>query len=291
MHKLIFWLSFLLFNNSFAQNTYVILDSATNEAIPFASISCKETGFFTLSDEKGEWTMPDSITCKAFLISCSGYKPVELFFPVKTVKLSPLVIQLQDVEIGGERENVAVDNIQKLNCSYGFSPEKFSTTYGAYLGNPVKKRGWVRELSFHVSSIHKPDLDVPVRIRFFEWNEKTQMPGEEISTSNLILKPSKKGWNKINLEKAYQDFPENGIVVAFELLSAGPSHYHEYKYRDKNRNKHTGKYYGWYLTASCCSDCEVKGFHYGADKWYLWNKIGGNSFWAPAVKLKMSYSK
>lgn len=289
MYKLFFWLFFLSFNYGFAQKTYLILDSATNEVIPFVSISCTEAGFFTMSNEKGEWRIPDSITCKTILVSCSGYKTIEISFLTKIIKLSPLVIQLNDVQIGGEKENAAVNNIQKLNCSYGFNPEKFSTTYGAFLANPVNKRGWVSELSFHVSSIHKPDLDVPVRIRFFEWNEKTQLPGEEISTTNLILKPSKKGWNKINLEQAYQDLPASGIVVAFELLSAGPSHYHEYTYRDQNKNRRTGKYYGWYLTASCCSDCEIKGFHFAGNKWTLWNKIGGNRNWAPAVKIKMNY--
>lgn len=291
MYRLIFWIFFLSYNNCLAQKTYLILDSATNEPIPYASISCKEARFFTMSNEKGEWKIPDSITCKTVLVSCSGYNPVETSFQTQTMKLSPLVIQLNDVEIGGEKEGVVIDNIHKLNCSYGFKPEEFSTTYSAYLSNPVKKRGWVKELSFHVSSFHKPDLDVPVRIRFFEWNEISQMPGEEISTGNLILKPSKKGWNKINLEKTYQDFPANGIVVAFELLTAGPSHYHEYTYRDQNKSKHTGKYYGWNLTASCCSDCEIKGFHFAGNKWILWNKIGGNRIWAPAVKLKMNYYK
>ncbi len=272
-----------------AQKKQRIVDSSTKGPIPYASVSCIETGYTTMANEKGEWMFPDSIRCKSVRVSCAGYNTVELIHGKDDIVLSPLIIRLTEVTVGSKKEEVSIDNIRKTECAFGFNPEKFSTTYGAYLPNSVKKAGSIKELSFHVSSFHKPDLDVPVRIRFFEWNEKTQMPGEEISTSNLILKPSKKGWNKINLEEAYQDFPENGIVVAFELLSAGPSHYHEYKYRDKNRNKQTGKYYGWYLTASCCSDCEVKGFHYGADKWYLWNKIGGNSFWAPAVKLKMSY--
>lgn len=290
--RLLFFLSLCFtYFTGIAQKRYSIIDSSTNEPIPYASVSCIETGFTTMANEKGEWFFPDSTSCKSIRVSCAGYNSVELIQGREVIVLSPFILRLTEVTVGGKKEEVNIDNIRKTNCSFGFNPEKFSATYGAYLPNPVNKAGWIKELSFHVSSFHKPDLNVPVRIRFFEWDETFQLPGKELSTNNFILKPSKKSWNKISFEKIYQEVPANGVVIAFELLSAGPEHYHEFTYTDKNKVKQKGKYYGWNLTASCCAECEILGFHYVGNKWFLWNKIGGNRNWAPAVKFKMNYYK
>lgn len=280
-----------LYSSGIAQKKNIIIDSVTKKPVPYATIICKQSGFTTMANDKGEWFFPDSTSCNLVNISCAGYTTAVQTQVRDVIILSPFVLHLADVIVGGRKEEIVMDNVQKTNCSYGFNPEKFSATYGAFLPNPLKKAGWIKELSFHVSSFHRPDLDVPVRIRFFEWNEITQLPGEELSKDNLILKPYKRGWNKINLEKTFQDFPTSGVVIAFELLSAGPEHYHEYTYTDKKGVKQKGKYYGWNLTASCCSDCEVKGFHYVGNKWILWKHVGGKLNWAPAVKLKIIHFK
>jgi hypothetical protein len=242
-----------------------------------------------MANEKGEWIFPDSVQCKTIMISCAGYHSITTFLATNTVVLSPFVVSLGEVEIGGKEKELNIDNVEKINCSYMFNPENFSVTYGSYISNPVGKSGWLKELSFHVSTVHPPDLDVPVRIRFFEWDADKLMPGKEISTRNFIIMPKKKHWNKIDISDLKQEIPANGIVVAFELISIGPEHYHTYTYMDMNKKKQTGRYYGWHLTASCCTDCEVQGFTFSNEKWRLWyNKTKANK-WAPAVKLKMKY--
>ena len=272
-----------------AQKVNVILDSLSRERIAYSSITCEQTGISIMSNAKGEWQVLDSLAnCKTFTISCAGY---ETKFNVKAgefIVLAPRIITLKPVLIGGKEKEIEYNNITKLNCSFIFDPEKRSTMYASYLPNTLGKTGSLTQLSFYVSNFHKPDFKVPVRIRFFEWDKVTQLPGKEISTQNLILYPKKKHWNNINLKHLEQEIPVNGIVVGFELISAGKEHYHTYTYIDQEKKNHTGVYYGWNLTASCCTDCEIKGFRLIEGKFssFTW---GVNKSWAPAVKLKMKY--
>ena len=279
----------LLYHSGFAQKKNLIIDSLTKEPIAYASIACNETGYSIMANEKGEWIFPDSVQCKTITVSCAGYKNGLAVSSLNVIVLAPQIINLQPIEIAGNGEEVSFNNLKELNCSYGFQPDKASAVFAAYLPNPLKKNGWVKQISFHVASIRKPDLDVPVRIRFFEWDEVSQLPGKEISTQNFIIKPKKKNWNNINIAKMNQEIPANGIVVAFELISSGPEHYHEFTYLDMEKKKHIGTYYGWYLTASCCTDCEIQGFTFHNEKWRLWYSKTKANKWAPAVKLKMKY--
>lgn len=283
------FLLLLLYHSGFAQKKNLIIDSLTREPVAYASIACNETGYSTMANEKGEWIFPDSVQCKTITVSCAGYKTNLAVSSINVVVLAPQIINLQLIEIGAKEQEISFNNLKELNCVYGFQPDKVSAVFAAYLPNPLKKNGWVKQISFHVATVHKPDLDVPVRIRFFEWDENNQLPGKEISTQNFIIKPKKRNWNSINVEKMNQEMPANGIVVAFELISAGPEHYHEYKYSDMEKKKHTGTYYGWYLTASCCTDCEIQGFTSHNEKWRLWSSKTKANKWAPAVQLKMKY--
>lgn len=277
-------------NFSFGQNKNLILDSLTKEPVAFASITCNEIGTSFMANERGEWVISDSLAfCVTVTVSCAGYKSKTIrISEVNKVLLSALVVEMPAVEIGSVETEVSVDNIKKLNCSYGFKPDLGSITYASFLPNPTNKHAWLTKLSFHVSTIHKPDMEVPVRIRFFEWDELTNLPGKEISTTNLIIKPQKKHWNTLALEKIKQEVPANGIVIAFELISAGPDHYHKYEYKDVHMGKLQGIYYGWFLSASCCHNCSMIGFSYVNNKWTPWNKVTGLN-WAPAVKIKMKY--
>lgn len=292
MNRAILFLFFFIVSHYdvIAQKKNFIVDSITKEPIAFATVVCNEAGTMLMSNEKGEYFFADSVTgCETVIISCAGYQTKKVKASARTVLLAPLIVDLPVVSVGSEKKESIFHNINKLNCSFGFIPDKFSVTHASFLPNPVGKSGWLKELSFHVSTFHKPDLEVPVRIRFFEWDETTQLPGKEISTTNLIIKPTKKNWNKLNLEKLKQEIPANRIVIAFELISAGPEHYHEYKYTDKQKQKHTGTYYGWNLTASCCTDCGITGFSFINNKWLLRKGTTRSNEWAPAVKLKMNY--
>ncbi len=284
-----FLLLFLLQSALFAQNTKLILDRVSKQPIPYATVTCTETGFATMANQKGEWIFPDSIHCKTVTVSCAGYEKLVVASTEQRIILSPLIVHLQEVQIGGKEEELLIDNIEKLNCSYGFIPEKISVTYASYIANPAGTSGWIKELSFHVSSFHRPDLDVPVRIRFFEWNEQQQMPGKEISAQNFIYYPQKKGWNKIDMRNLQQEIPADGVVVAFELISAGPEHYHHFTFKDAHQQKQIGRYYGWNLTASCCTDCSIKGFHMYQEQWLQPSVKTDQRIWAPAVKLKLKY--
>lgn len=275
----------------FGQQSFKVLDSQTAEAIPFATISDKCKSKFTLmSDKQGNFIIPDSIIkyCNEWTISCVGYESILNFVPakLKTVLMARKTLELAPVTIGTNKKYYEVSIAGNTSrCSYGFNPDFLSVIYATYVPNSTGKSGYISSLDYFVSNHHTPDFNVPVRIRFYQYDTISRLPGKEISNINLIVYPKKTKWNTVDIDSISQHFPAEGIVVAYELINAGSDFIHSYKVKtNEEKRKQTRFYYGWNLGVSCCNDCGNIGFSFFGNTWYV-----NQNKWAPFVRLKIMY--
>ena len=124
---------FLIFHSAFPQNTRaiskvkgVVIDSLTEEAIEFAPVYMKDNPKIgTLTDENGNFTLLLKDSSSTIVISCVGYKTVELPIRVGTlhileVKMQPNVESLNSIVVKPKKvkyrnkNNPSVELIQKV---------------------------------------------------------------------------------------------------------------------------------------------------------------------------------
>jgi hypothetical protein len=61
-----------------------------------------------------------------------------------------------------------------------------------------------------------PNLQIPIRLHWYEWNNDLRMPGKELTDSNIIVYPYKSGWNDFELPDKTIEFPK-GLDRVWDL--------------------------------------------------------------------------
>ncbi|HAH25644.1 MAG TPA: hypothetical protein DCL77_18120, partial [Prolixibacteraceae bacterium] len=136
----------LLFNpTADAQNDITfkgrVLDSATNQPIPFATIEVPKSGTGVVTNEHGEFNyhIPQSFENERVQISCLGYKKIQFNVAelkqgvLNNYKLEPEVQQLPEIEIKGMKGTPAVEIVNKAIRNIGKNyPKSKTLLYGYY---------------------------------------------------------------------------------------------------------------------------------------------------------------
>lgn len=146
MNKRLFFVGFilsmlLLSIQSFAQITKVrgtVKDSETNEPIPFANVSFKNSTIGTITNTDGEYFLESRTYYDSLIISFVGYKPQTLFikknqFQQVHIKLEPDVYKIDEIVVKPS-ENPAHPILRNIIANKNkHNPRKFdSYTYKLY---------------------------------------------------------------------------------------------------------------------------------------------------------------
>lgn len=131
----VFWtLSFLCGHFMFAQNlTSTVVDSATRQPVPYATVILKKKGVITNEEGKFSFLMEENIDATdSLFISCIGYESIGRplkEFTGNTIVLSPKAIELREVIVSNKNYTpeeileIVEENIGK-NYKHGFTKKR-----------------------------------------------------------------------------------------------------------------------------------------------------------------------
>lgn len=71
-------------------------------------------------------------------------------------------------------------------------------------------------------------VQIPVRLRWYEWDNDARMPGKELTDTSIIVYPYKQGWNEFEMPDKTVPFPKDWIVFGFEFIYP-PEYAEQYK--------------------------------------------------------------
>ena len=124
-----------------------ILDSKTNEPLPYANISIPQTLSGVISNEKGEFQyhIPENFENSEILITYIGYKTVKINISetetgkLAIIKMEPLLQQLQEVKVAGNKSKTeAVDIVYKAIVNIRKNYPKEKTLYFGYYRDYIR---------------------------------------------------------------------------------------------------------------------------------------------------------
>jgi len=222
----------LLFISPFISNAQYIncrvTDAETNQPLYYATIYYGKQPAITFSDSLGNFFIrPEVLKEKdSVTIEFIGYKTLTVFNKEiaenKIFNLYKSSNHLQDVLIKNcnqYEEKIINYNYGKLDSYWTVIPNT-RVSYLSYYPNNEEQEGYVTQILFHTPSsfLHKQDFSTPLRIRWYEWDSITQLPGKELTTTSIVVNAYKNGINKISITDKTLFFGKEGIVIGIEFL-------------------------------------------------------------------------
>lgn len=287
--------SFIAIQFTYSQKQIQVVDSLTGKGLPFTTIECFEKKWGLYTDSAGFATIPENMLQETHKVSYVGYQSKEInFTTTNSIALNRLPQKLEDVTVASCKETI----VEKLEIEESKERQYLSflvnsgCAWATYVPNTFNKEGKIETLSYTAAGFYKEvNADAPIRLRFFEYDSLTKLPGLEISTDNIIHAPKKLKRVIVDLENYNIYIPLNGIVIAFEMFDAGVQYHYFKEHNMADGSKKIFEHYGWSLKAA--NSKNVIGFNKSPGKpWinqhdYKNNEIG----FAPAVALEIKVCK
>ncbi|MEP6514000.1 MAG: carboxypeptidase-like regulatory domain-containing protein [Parafilimonas sp.] len=219
-------LSFLLCSSIHAQFISAkVIDSSNNNPLAFATIIYAYKSSVTYSDEDGFFYLPkDSLYGKdSIIVQYLGY--YDLIAPAINIRnsavfkmqqrsdtLAPVVVsnckKTKDYTINKQKN--------KIHHFRGPGPETKFVIIAKY-NNRITKSGYVNKISIYIDKTSS-QFKVPLRFRWYEWDDATQRPGKELTDKSLIVYPYTDGWNDFNITTKSIRCKAEYIVFGLEFI-------------------------------------------------------------------------
>lgn len=167
-----------------------VLDSETNEPIPYANIGIPKKNHGTVSDLNGkfELTITEKHLNDSIRISSIGYKPRSILaqdlLQSTTVFLPPQIMELKEVLVTSKKlkERVIGNTTKSKSLRGGFKNASLGHELGIFFNNG-KKSTLIK--SFQTNIVSNTDQDMRFRLNFY--NADGGMPHEKIVAQNIIF--------------------------------------------------------------------------------------------------------
>jgi len=104
-----------------------------------------------------------------------------------------------------------------------------------HLENKKKRQAKLKEVKVFISK--KGNVEAPFRLRIYEIDKETQMPGTEILKEVLVYKPSESGWFSMNISAFEINLPENGLLIAIQGIYTNEFEKNEFEYSKTSYNE------------------------------------------------------
>ncbi|WP_036154330.1 carboxypeptidase-like regulatory domain-containing protein [Maribacter forsetii] len=228
MKKSIFTITILLFTYSiFSQNVVsgTVVDSETNETIPYVNIGILKQTLGTVSNESGkfEFEVKDDFMKDTIRVSSIGYKTISLVASdfIKKMKVNavlPLtadVTELNEVTITARelKEKVLGNKARSKSLKLSFSVNELGNELGTKINikhNPT----FLKSFNTHIVT----NTNTSLKYRLNIYSIKNGLPDKKIVNENIIFPIDvEKGDFSLNLEK-YRIYVEDDIYCTIELI-------------------------------------------------------------------------
>lgn len=237
-NKLTFILYFICLTVSSQIIRGTVVDSLQNKPLDFVNVFLKKSTFGTFTDTIGKFEIGCLDSSDSLFISRIGYrtkkykiseinieKELRIDLTEAVEKLNEIIIVSKKVNYTAEKK--IKDHSKKEESNY-FSFQ-FGTEHCVYVSNPSKIRGKLEIISLELNEVKdgtksckecKVDYITDFNIKFYEYDEKTKKPGNEIYDKPILIIPQNKSYTlKINLKDLNIPFPDNGICIGVEVIN------------------------------------------------------------------------
>ena len=234
LKQIILSLLFLIFSSNKLISQSIsgkIVSSEDLTPVAFANIGISDSKYGTYSNVDGVFTINKEFIKDSsdVIIYAIGYEknilPNELLSTEETllVKLIPKVYEMEDIQVSAKR-------VRKV-LIWSFAPGHKSTRIGrsvAILVNIPQEQLPIRIYKASVGIFANPFPEALFRVRFMSFNDKTELPDQDLTTENLITKFGKvDGWVTFNIDKNSQLINEDTFFIVFENLNLEMANYKE----------------------------------------------------------------
>lgn len=300
MNKLLLLLFLLLSIPAISQNIRgTVTDSSTGQSLPYALVLYRHNQSFLYTDSAGQFSIAkDSLLLNDTLfIQFLGYKqlavPVVNLQPDNVFKLVSQPLTLAPVTVSNCRKmkNYTLNkNVGVVRNYIGPGPETKMIIAGRYL-NKKQRNGYVKQIQFYDETFNGAVV-VPVRLRWYEWDESKQLPGKELTNKNIVVFSYKKGWNTFTVPDTSIYFPADGIVFGLEFIYPV-----EFANQYKNLSSANEKLrwlsdmnHRWSLGMEITRDEQQRGFYAANNnEFQSYNTRGKGFYMKPAIKFVVSH--
>mgnify|MGYP000353785577 CR=1 FL=1 len=220
-----------------AQRSGKVIDSTTNDPIPYVNIWIESTDEGTSSDINGSFLIEDLMPGQYLIFSAVGYdtKRIAASDLKSTISLNSIITNLDEVVITAskERQKVLIGNFKKSKINYFYSASSRPKICARYFGDIGRDH---LNAQLKIVKIHTKATvsEARFQIRIYGVGADNQ-PGDLLHDDN-IFGIAKKG-NKVtvvDLSEYHIAIPETGIFIAVEWLVIDENIYY-----DKGRNVET----------------------------------------------------
>lgn len=227
--KKIFLTILIIFSNVlFGQESYIVIDSLSNEPISYANIWINNK-IFTNSDENGLFIIENKNA--EYNVSCLGYKKKKIDLSKKKVLLTPESINLKEIIVTNRKSNKEIkigSNKNKDIIIAANFDSKFAEIGKVFIPQDTTCL-FLKEVKFNTFSMLK---NATAKINIYSLDNNMQ-PYKLINYDNLICN-IKKGNQKsvIKLEEYNIIVPKEGFMVSIQILLVEDNK----SYRQYNKN-------------------------------------------------------
>ncbi len=202
-----------------------VVDSTNGKPLSYAGIIYARGAAVTYSDAEGVFYISkDSLFANdSLLIEYLGFNDLHVATSkVKTgtvFKMTPRMALLTPVVVSNcaNMENVQVNKVRgRIQHYLGPGPEtKFVLI--SRIDNKEKKSGYITQLSIYTES-SVSEIRMPIRIRWYEWNEASGAPGKELTSTEILVTPYQVGWNRFDIPEGVIYCAETHCVLGLEFI-------------------------------------------------------------------------
>lgn len=224
--KKIFFVFFLLLSfYGYAQQIKgSVTDKQDGRPLPYALLQFSHQRLI-YTDSLGHFTFKrDSTNVHDTLqVDFIGYRSVSVPVAALTnnivISLEPAVESLEAVTVftcNKTKDFFINRRVGRIKEYVGPGPETQLIILARY-NNNSGRNGWVTSLGLLLNETNT-NLNIPIRLRWYEWDNNRQMPGRELTDTNFIIHPFKNGWNTFSIPEKTIFFPKDWIVFGLEFI-------------------------------------------------------------------------
>lgn len=302
MKRLLPVILLFLFNVAKSQSISAkVLDSVSLRPLSYAIVVYHNNEKVVYTDITGVFTIPvDSLVKNDTLqIQFLGFRkysiPASNVYNGLVIKMSPEMQELNPVIVTNCRKFEQFTLNKKVGRIRGYigpGPETRLVLISRYY-NITGRNGFINKVSILIDE-KSPNLQIPIRLRWYEWDLEKRMPGRELTDTNLVVFPYKEGWNDFEIAPNTINCPKSWIVFGIEFIYPA-----EYKQQYDALQGSTQKinWLGdmenrWSLGLQYVTEEDESGFfivNNGAIQRY--EKKYDRYFLRPAIKFSLSFCK
>lgn len=261
MHRYLFLL-FHLLQTLFTANAQVsvegtVIDARTKEKIPYASVSVGTAGSYTDLDGFFRINIKDSLSKDSLYIKCLGYETKGYSLKEITHKqirlftLTPLPVQLQEVNISPDRKTLQTGKIKGDADSGHRGPIKGYNLEIArliHLDTIREKYIKLKKIKYFIVEDIFDDSEpkAPFGVRLYAMDTTTGLPGEHLIPRNIVIQAKRKNrWAEADLDSLNIYLPHSGVFASMQWLPIHPEYWWTNTYtRPGSKKKITDTIYG-----------------------------------------------